>query len=300
MDIQKINQYKSIFDSIVRKILDDNNEEMEVWYARELQTVLGYARWENFAVAIGRAIESCKSQGINADDHFREVTKMVSLGSGSQRPINDYMLTRYACYLIAQNGDPKKEEIAFAQSYFAVQTRKAELIEERLQLLSRLETRERLRASEKQLSKNIYERGVDDKGFARIRSKGDTALFGGLTTEQMKNRLGVKSGPLADHLPTLTIAAKNLATEMTNYNVEQKDLRGETPITQEHVQNNKSVRGMLLERGIRPENLPPAENIKKVERRVAKEEKQLLKDTAKLPKKNDINEWFLNVQKRNL
>ncbi|WP_303914347.1 DNA damage-inducible protein D [Bacteroides mediterraneensis] len=285
MDIQKINQYKSVFDSIVHKILDDHNEEMEVWYARELQTVLGYARWENFAVAIGRAMESCKSQGINVDDHFREVTKMVSLGSGSQRPINDYMLTRYACYLIAQNGDPKKEEIAFAQSYFAVQTRQAELIEERLQLLSRLETRERLRASEKQLSKNIYERGVDDKGFARIRSKGDTALFGGLTTEQMKNRLGVKSGPLADHLPTLTIAAKNLATEMTNYNVEQKDLRGETPITQEHVQNNKSVRGMLLERGIRPENLPPAENIKKVERRVAKEEKQLLKDTGKLPKK---------------
>lgn len=285
MDIQKINQYKSVFDSIVHKILDDHNEEMEVWYARELQTVLGYARWENFAVAIGRAIESCKSQGINVDDHFREVTKMVSLGSGSQRPIDDYMLTRYACYLIAQNGDPKKEEIAFAQSYFAVQTRQAELIEERLQLLSRLETRERLRASEKQLSKNIYERGVDDKGFARIRSKGDTALFGGLTTEQMKNRLGVKSGPLADHLPTLTIAAKNLATEMTNYNVEQKDLRGETPITQEHVQNNKSVRGMLLERGIRPENLPPAENIKKVERRVAKEEKQLLKDTGKLPKK---------------
>lgn len=285
MDIQKINQYKSVFDSIVHKILDDHNEEMEVWYARELQTVLGYARWENFAVAIGRAIESCKSQGINVDDHFREVTKMVSLGSGSQRPINDYMLTRYACYLIAQNGDPKKEEIAFAQSYFAVQTRQAELIEERLQLLSRLETRERLRASEKQLSKNIYERGVDDKGFARIRSKGDTALFGGLTTEQMKNRLGVKSGPLADHLPTLTIAAKNLATEMTNYNVEQKDLRGETPITQEHVQNNKSVRSMLLERGIRPENLPPAENIKKVERRVAKEEKQMLKDTGKLPKK---------------
>lgn len=285
MDIQKINQYKSVFDSIVHKILDDYNEEMEVWYARELQTVLGYARWENFAVAIGRAMESCKSQGINVDDHFREVTKMVSLGSGSQRPINDYMLTRYACYLIAQNGDPKKEEIAFAQSYFAVQTRQAELIEERLQLLSRLETRERLRASEKQLSKNIYERGVDDKGFARIRSKGDTALFGGLTTEQMKNRLGVKSGPLADHLPTLTIAAKNLATEMTNYNVEQKDLRGETPITQEHVQNNKSVRGMLLERGIRPENLPPAENIKKVERRVAKEEKQMLKDTGKLPKK---------------
>lgn len=285
MDIQKINQYKSVFDSIVKELSDDNNEAMEVWYARELQNVLGYARWENFAIVVSRAMDSCKSQGISVDDHFREVTKMISLAKGAQREIQDFMLTRYACYLIAQNGDPKKEEIAFAQSYFAVQTRKAELIEERLQLLSRLETREKLKNSEKQLSKNIYERGVDEKGFARIRSKGDTALFGGLTTEQMKHRLGIKSGPLADHLPTLTIAAKNLATEMTNYNVEQKDLKGETPITQEHVQNNKSVRGMLLERGIQPENLPPAENIKKVERRVAKEEKQLLKDSSKLPKK---------------
>lgn len=287
MDIKKINQYKSLFDSIVKETLDDNNETMEVWYARELQKVLGYSRWENFSLAISRAIASCKSQNVNVDDHFREVTKMVPIGSGTNRPVNDFMLTRYACYLIAQNGDPKKEEIAFAQSYFAVQTRKVELIEERLQLLSRLETRERLKNSEKQLSKNIYERGVDDKGFARIRSKGDTALFGGLTTEQMKNRLGVKSGPLADHLPTLTIAAKNLATEMTNYNVEQKDLRGERPITNEHVQNNTSVRGMLLERGIKPENLPPAENIKKVERRVVKEDKHILKDTSKLPKKKN-------------
>ena len=284
MDIQKINQYKNRFDSIAKSITDDNGEPMEVWYARELQTVLGYVRWENFSVAIKRAIESCNTQGINVNDHFREFTKMVQLGSGSQRSVQDYMLTRYACYIIAQNGDPKKEEIAFAQSYFAIQTRNAELIEERLQLISRLETRERLRSSEKQLSQNIYQRGVDDKGFGRIRSKGDTALFGGVNTEQMKKRLGVKSGALADHLPTLTIAAKNLATEMTNYNVEQKDLQGEAPITGEHIQNNQSVRKMLLDRGIRPEELPAAEDIKKVERRVAREEKLLEKSTKKLPK----------------
>ena len=284
MDIQKIQQYKSTFDLIVREVKDDEGNSIDVWYARELQEVLGYARWENFVGVIGRAMESCKTLGINVDDHFREVTKMVSLGSGSQREVPDFMLTRYACYLIAQNGDPKKEEIAFAQSYFAVQTRKAELIEERLNEIARLDTRERLRASERQLSKNIYERGVDDRGFGRIRSKGDQALFGGLSTEQMKQRLGIKSGALADHLPTLTIAAKNLATEMTNYNVEQKDLHGDMSITAEHVQNNRSVRGMLGQRGIKPEELPPAEDIKKVERRVAKDEKEMQKETKKLPK----------------
>lgn len=284
MKSETIQQYKSTFDAISKTVKDDDGQDVEVWYARELQKVLGYSRWENFAEAIGRAIESCKTLRINVDDHFREVTKMVSLGSGSQRPIQDFMLTRYACYLIAQNGDPKKEEIAFAQSYFAIQTRKVELIEERLSEIARLNTRERLRNSEKQLSKNIFERGVDERGFGRIRSKGDQALFGGLTTEQMKERLGIKSGALADHLPTLTIAAKNLATEMTNYNVEQKDLYGETDITSEHVHNNRSVRNMLGQRGIKPEELPPAEDIKKVERRVAKDEKQLQKDAQKLPK----------------
>ncbi len=281
MERKLIEFYKNKFDDILQEI-----DGVEFWYARDLQKLLGYEQWRNFELIIHKAQTSCESAGINAEDHFAEVSKMVPIGSGAERSVKDYMLTRYACYLIAQNGDPKKEEIAFAQSYFAVQTRKQELIEERLSYIERSEARGRLRESEKRLSQNIYERGVDDAGFGRIRSKGDAALFGGNTTQQMKERLGVKANrPLADFLPTLTIAAKNLATEMTNYNVEQKDLRGEFAITDEHVQNNSSVRAMLGERGIKPEDLPPAEDMKKLERRVKATEKKIAKESGTLPEK---------------
>lgn len=282
MEKEKLIALKASFDEISNTVQDDETT-VEYWRARDLMPLLGYTRWENFNNAIQRAMESCETSGINVSDHFRDVTKMIELAKGAQREVPDYMLTRYACYLIAQNGDPRKDEIAFAQSYFAIQTRKQELIEDRIQLLQRIEARDKLRESEKRLSQNIYERGVDDKGFARIRSKGDQALFGGKTTQDMKDRYGIKSGPLADRLPTLTIAAKNLATEMTNYNVEQNDLHGERSITSEHVQNNRSVRSMLGQRGIKPEELPPAEDIKKLERRVKSEEKKIASSSGILP-----------------
>lgn len=281
MNKQLITKMQKSFDLLAQTVPD---EKIEFWFARDLQEPLGYARWENFVRVVQRAIESCETMGSEVLDHFRGITKMVSLGSGAERAVEDFMLTRYACYLIAQNGDPRKEPIAFAQSYFALQTRKQELIEDRLRLQARLDAREKLRESEKSLSQNIYERGVDDAGFGRIRSKGDAALFGGNTTRKMKSTFGItQTRPLADFLPTLTIAAKNLATEMTNHNVKQENMHGEEDITGEHVQNNKSVRKILDQRGIKPENLPPEEDIKKLERRVRSDEKKLEQKSGKLP-----------------
>lgn len=269
----------------LHKNFEDYSHEIdgeEFWFARDLMGLLGYTKWENFARVIDKAKISCQTAGHSVANHFPDVRKMVDIGSGAEREIEDIALTRYACYLIAQNGDPRKVEIAFAQTYFAIQTRKIELIERRLADQERLTARQKLSLSEKELSGLIFERIGDNSGFARIRSKGDAALFGGKSTQQMKGRLSVPDGrALADFLPTITIKAKDFATEITNFNVRRDNLRYEGEIATEHVKNNLDVRKVLTNRGIKPEELPPAEDIKKLERRVKSEEKQIVKQAAK-------------------
>ena len=251
-------------------------EGVEYWLARELQVLLGYAQWRRFEEVIERAKTACANAGQAVEDHFADVGKMVDLGSGSTREISDLALTRYACYLIAQNGDPRKEAIAFAMTYFAVQTRKQELIEARIAERERVQAREKLSLSQKGLSGVLYERGIDSQGFGRILSKGDAALFGGLATQAMKGRLAVPANrPLADFLPTITIKAKDFANEITNTQVKQQDLHGETSITTEHVKNNRDVRKLLTDRDIVPEHLPAAEDVRKLARRLESEEKKL-------------------------
>jgi DNA-damage-inducible protein D len=278
MEKELIGQLHNTFEGVAHR-----EEDIEYWYARDLQNLLGYNEWRNFLQVINKAKQACETSGHQITDHFVDVNKMVSLGSGSQREVSDVKLTRYACYLIAQNGDPRKAEIAFAQTYFAVQTRKQELIEQRIADVERLQAREKLSQSEKQLSGILFERGIDSQGFARIRSKGDQALFGGNTTQKMKDKLEVPDNrALADFLPTITIKAKDFANEITSFNAVRDNLRGEHPITQEHVKSNTTVREALRQSGIYPENLPRAEDIKKVDRKIKSENKKFLKTTKAL------------------
>ncbi len=262
-------------------------EGIECWSARELQTIFNYSEWRNFLKVIEKAKMACDAAGEPLQHHFVDINKMIALAKGAQREVEDIALTRYACYLIAQNGDPAKPAVAFAQTYFAVQTRRQEIIEKRLLDVARVSAREKLSKSEKKLSGIIYERGVDEKGFAIIRSKGDQALFGGADTSDMKKKLGVPATrPLADFLPTLTIKAKDFATELTSHNVTDKDLKGEKRLSvKEHIDNNLACIGkMLKERGVLPEQLPAAEDVKKVDRKLKAEEKKVAKKTTTIKK----------------
>ncbi len=281
MKKELIKQLKTSFEEAAYE-----QDGIEYWLARDLQKLLGYTEWRNFLNAVEKAKESCKNSQIEVNYHFVDVNKTIPMPKSAEKNIDDIMLTRYACYLIAQNGDPRKEQIAFAQSYFALQTRKQELLEERIELIERVAAREKLIATETELSKNIFERGVDHEGFGRIRSRGDQALFGGFTTLQMKKKLNIlENRPLADFLPTITIKAKDLATEITNFNVKRNDLRGEPQITHEHVKNNEDVRNLLAKSKIKPEELPAEEDIKKLQRKVKTQNKEVLKEAKKLKKK---------------
>lgn len=259
---------------------------VEFWLARDLQHLLGYGKWDNFQNVISKAKTACEISGQDISDHFADVGKMVDIGSGAQKEIDDLMLTRFACYLIAQNGDPRKEQIAFAQTYFAVQTRKAELIEQKILEIERVQARNKLAETEKELSHVIFQQTGGNENFALIRSKGDQALFN-RTTQQMKDKWGIKNKPLADFMPTILLKAKDFATEITIFNAKQKQMKTEGQISNEHITNNKTVRNTLISRGIVPENLPPEEDVKKIERKLKSEEVKSLKENKGFKNNNE-------------
>lgn len=279
MESQQVETLTATFEGHAQR----TENSVEYWLARDLQHLLGYAKWDNFLSVISKAKTACEVSGHAIADHFADVGKMVQIGSGTQRDIDDLMLTRYACYLIAQNGDPRKSEIAFAQTYFAMQTRRAELIEQRLLETERVQARRKLSDTEKELSTVIFEQTGGNQNFALIRSKGDNALFG-KSTQAMKAQWNVPdSRPLADFAPTIILKAKDFATEITIHNARTHGMQTEPQISREHVSNNQAVRQALLNRGIRPESLPPAEDVKKVERRLASADKKSLQSPDRLP-----------------
>lgn len=276
MKTEEIKQLFTQFEAAASEL-----EGIECWSARDLQILFGYSKWENFEKVIQKARDACSNAGGDIADHFPDVGKVIEAGKGAQQIIDDIALTRYACYLVAQNGDSRKDEVAFAQNYFAVQTRRAEIIEQRILEFERVKAREKLSHTEKQLSGILYERGVDSQGFAIIRSKGDQALFR-LSTIQLKRKMGIPDNrPVADFLPTISIKAKDLAAEMTGLNVQNKNLKGQHPIEKEHIENSTAVRKMLVERGIQPENLPAAEDVKKLQRKLEGIDRKVLKETRR-------------------
>lgn len=276
MKSEEIKQLFLQFEEVASEL-----DGIDCWSARELKNLLGYSKWENFEKVIEKAKEACTNAGEEVSYHFPDIRKTIQMPKGAEKEINDILLTRYACYLVAQNGDSRKIEISFAQNYFAIQTRRAELVEQRLLEFERVKAREKLSQTEKQLSGILYERGIDGQGFAIIRSKGDQALFQ-LNTLMLKRKMSVpENRPIADFLPTITIKAKDLAAEMTGLNVQSKDLIGQVKIEKEHIDNNFAVRNMLKNRGIVPENLNPATDVKKIQRKLESDEKKVLKTLKK-------------------
>lgn len=274
MDTELIHGLTSTFEDHAQK----TEQGVEFWLARDLQHLLGYGKWDNFLNALSKGKAACEVSGHQVSDHFADVGKTIQMPKGATKEISDVMLTRYACYLVAQNGDPRKQEVAFAQTYFAVQTRKAELIERRLLESERVNARDKLKQTEKELSAVIDELTGGGQNFAKIRSKGDEALFG-RPTQAMKETWNVpEKRPLADFAPTIILKAKDFAAEITIHNARTHEMRSESKISSEHVANNKAVRNTLIERGIQPEALSAAEDVKKVERRLASEQKKSLRN----------------------